>query len=770
MIVTTVAFISGVLLLQYQPTLPASYLSLLIWPLLYGAWRYRANPVIRFTTLLPCGFLWAAMMAHITLHPGLPTELEGRDLRVVGVVESLPDVNRQRTRFRFQIEELSDGQHNYPSPGTVRLNWYRHAPALSPGERWQLSVRLKRPHGMANPGTMDYEKNLFQQGIRATGYVRDTGVNRKLDTLYGGYLFQRLRQNIAGRIDGALQPAQAPGLVRALAIGDHSAITPDQWTIFRETGTNHLVAISGLHIGIVSGLAFFLGKWLWRRSVLLCTRVPATQAGAGGALLGGFVYAGLAGFAIPCVRALVMLAVVMGGLFLRRVPHPSRSLCVALMLMVALDPASVLSMGFWLSFGAVAAIMFGVVGRSASTPSALSALFRVQWVVSLGLAPLLLMFGLELPLLSPLVNLVMVPLFSLLVVPFTLVSTLLLMLWPSLGTGMLEAAGWLLGHAELLLAVAAEYGESLRLHGDPPLWMLFGMLLSVLLFLLPAGLPGRWLGTLLVCPLLFYRPAQPPPGEVWMTMLDVGQGLAIVLETSEHVLLYDTGPMFPSGFNTGDAVVVPFLRSRGVRQIDQLIVTNGDRDHRGGLAAVLEWFPDTPLLTGEPERVTVGMPRQCTAGMHWEWDGVQFEILHPDGATRWQGNNASCVLAVRTAGGQLLFTGDIEAAAEEFLVQTYGAQLMATAVTIPHHGSATSSGAHFMAATTPDFGLVSSGYRNRYGFPKAEVTRRWREQGARLMSTAAAGAISLRLGPDGLIAAPAGYRMTQRRYWMDSYL
>lgn len=770
MILTTVAFITGVLLLQYQPTLPAPLLSLLLCPLLYAAWRYYSRPPIHGIAVLLCGFLWASIMAHLSLHPGLAGELEGRDLQVVGIVESLPDATAQRTGFRFLVEQILDGQHNYPSPGYVRLNWYRNAPELSPGERWRLLVRLKRPHGMANPGAIDYEKSLFQKGIRATGYVRNDAINARLEILYAGYLFQHLRQIMAKRINTVLHSEAAPGLVRALVIGDRSGISQDQWLIFRQTGTNHLVAISGLHIGIVSGLAFFLGKWLWRRSALLCTLFPAPQAGAGVALAGGFIYAGLAGFAIPCVRALVMLTVALGGLLFRRVPHPSRSLCIALLSIVLLDPAAVLSIGFWLSFGAVAVIMFGVVGRTGSRQSPLAGLFRVQWVVALGLAPLLLMLGLELPIHSPLVNFIMVPLFSLLLVPFTLFSALMLMLWPPVGADLLTAAAWLLGQAELLLAELAEHGETLRLHGDPPGWMLLGVLLSIILLLLPAGLPGRWLGTLLVCPLLLYRPPQPSPGEVWLTMLDVGQGLAIVLETAQHRLLYDTGPMFPSGFNTGDAVVVPFLKTRGVKQIDRLIVTNGDIDHRGGLAAVLGSFPETELLSGEPERVDIAQAEPCRAGMQWEWDGVRFEILHPDGSARWRGNNASCVLAVRTATAQLLLTGDIEAEAEEWLVQTYGERLMSTAITIPHHGSGTSSRPHFVAATAPSFGLISSGYRNRYGFPKAEVLQRWRERRVQLVNTAEVGALSLRLGPDGLIEGPTGYRSTHRRYWMAPHL
>lgn len=766
MIHSTIAFVFGVLLLQFQPTLPPLFSLPLLLPLVILAWRYRSYLAIQLSAVLMCGFLWASMMAHFAMQSSLPRALEGVNLQATGVIESLPDVTAHRTRFWFQVERLSDTKHNYPSPGRVQLSWYQNAPELAAGERWRLSVRLKRPHGMANPGTLDYERTLFQKGIRATGYIREDNMNRRLDTLYVGFLFQRLRQMIAERIDSVLQPGQPSGLVRALVIGDRSRISQDQWAAFRNTGTNHLVAISGLHIGIVSGLAFLLGGWFWRRSASLCSLIPAPRAGAVAALVSGFCYAGLAGFAIPCVRALVMLSAVLGGLLFRRMVQPARGLCFALLLIVLVDPVSVLSAGFWLSFGAVAVIMLGVLGRSGVRPVLIPGLFKVQWVVALGLAPILLLLGFDLPLVSPLVNLIVVPLFSLLLVPLTLVSVLMLMLWPSLGVTLLTATVWLLAQIQSMLALVAEQSDLITLAGTPPLWMLLGVLLSILLLLLPAGIPGRWLGMLLISPLLLYRPAHPPQGEVWMTMLDVGQGLAVVLETSGHVLLYDTGPMFPSGFNTGEAVIVPFLKTRGVEKIDRIIVTNGDMDHRGGLAAVMRSFPSAELLSGEPERIPIGEPVRCAAGMQWVWDGVRFEILHPDDSLRWRGNNASCVLAVDTPAGRLLLTGDIEAEAEEFLVTNYAERLAATVVMVPHHGSTSSSGDRFIAATDPQYGLISTGYRNRYGFPKAAVLERWQGQNVSLLNTAEAGALSLRLKASGGIDGPFRYRETHRRYWM----
>ncbi|WP_428604620.1 DNA internalization-related competence protein ComEC/Rec2 [Sedimenticola sp.] len=768
MIYSTFAFVFGAVLLQCQPSLPAPFVLPLLLPTVWIAWRYRSRRYIHLPALTIAGLLWAALMAHVTLYSELDPALEGRDLHLVGVVESLPDVTSERTRFLFKVENITDGQQMYASPGRVQLSWYQGATELSAGETWQFTVRLKRPHGMANPGTRDYERSLFRKGIRATGYIRANDTNRRIGVAVIGYPFERLRQRIAREIEQALPSAAGNGLIRALVIGDRSGITPAEWRVFRATGTSHLMAISGLHIGIVSGIGFFLCNGLWRRSATLCSRVPAPQAGALAALVGAFCYAGLAGFAIPCIRALVMLSALLGGVLFRRPLQPTRSLCFALLAVTIGDPAAVTSPGFWLSFGAVTVILLGILGRIHLTSARIFGVFKVQWAVALGLAPLLLLLGFDLPLLSPLVNIVAVPLFSLLLVPLALTSVGLLMIWPTLGQALLMATNGLLGQTKTILLMISGFSDPIALSGSPPTWLLMGLLTSVLLLLLPAGIPGRWLGILLVYPLFLYRPLSPAKGEVWMTMLDVGQGLSIVLETADHRLLYDTGPRFPSGFDTGELVVLPFLKARGVEKIDRIIVTNGDMDHRGGLAAVLKAFPSAELLSGEPQRLNNGQPTLCAAGMRWTWDGVGFSILHPATASSWRGNDASCVLAVDTAAGRVLLTGDIEAPAEASLVEKYPGQLHAVVVTIPHHGSASSSRTPFIAATQPLYGLISSGYRNRYGFPRAEVVARWQQQQVKLLNTAESGALSLRFTTDGRIEGPFGYRNTHARYWMTS--
>lgn len=766
MIQKTIAFVIGALLLQHQPELPHFGWSLLLIPVGIMSWYFRTSRLIHFPLFLLAGFFWAALQAHHSLASPLSPDLEKRDLLATGIISSLPDITAERTRFEFVIEQLERSGEQIQFSERILLSWYRNAPLLAVGERWQLLIRLKRPHGLSNPGGGDYERLLYINGIRATGYVRAGAENRQLNPAGSGQLFNRLREQIRYNIDAAVEDKSIQAIVRALVIGDRSLITPAQWEVFRQTGTNHLMAISGLHIGIVSGLFFFLASALWKRYWRGCLWMPAQQAGAVAALLSAFCYAGLAGFAVPCVRALIMLSVVMGSLLSRRLVNPHQSLCGALFVVVLLDPVAVISTGFWLSFAAVIFIMMGLHGRIGVRKSLLWDLLRIQWVVSLGLAPVLILLGFDVPLLSPLVNILVIPLFSLLLVPLLLLGIFILTIWTAPGLLFLLPPVWLLEKIQWLLVWIAEYDLTISLVGTPPTWMLIGLLFAALLLLLPAGIPGRWLGLLLLFPLIFFEDPPLEAGQVRLTLLDVGQGLAIVVQTAGHVLLYDVGPSYPSGFDTGKLVVRPFLKSQGIQYIDKVIVSNGDSDHRGGLNAVLKNRSIGELLSGEPQRIPGVTSKQCLAGLNWEWDGVRFEILHPDSSRDWQGNNASCVLAVRSGAGQLLLTGDIEAEAEASLIAHYPQRLTSQVVTVPHHGSASSSGKDFIAMTQAQYGLISAGYKNRYNFPREDVRSRWEDAGATLLNTAQSGAISLILAADGRILGPWKHRLTTRRYWM----
>ena len=722
-------------------------------------------PKLRGPAALLGGFLWSFAFAYCQSLAQLPFNLEGKDLILTGVVSSIPEKKATITRFELDVTHLQSNGMAVQGPKKIRLGWYASKQALDPGQLWRLQVRLKRARGYANPGGFDYERWLFARGIQATGYVRPWEGNQLLSRTYQGGWLARMRQRLGKEIDTHLEDRRAAALVKALAIGDRSGLTREDWRVFTATGTSHLVAISGLHIGMVAGLAFFLGQWAWRRSSRLMLRLAAPRAGAWFALACATAYAALAGFSLPTQRALVMLALGLGALLMGRVLSIRRSLLLALFGVVMIDPFATLTAGFWLSFGAVAVILLAVGGRL-RVATGWRNWGRIQWVVGLGLVPLLFLLFNRASLIAPLVNLLLVPWFSVILVPLVLICVTVLVL-PISNQWLFDILSVCARETLHLLDWFSSLSITLIYGPEQPVWIWLSAGLGVVLLLLPRGVPGRVLGLLLFAPMLMSRPPGQVPGSLRFTLLDVGQGLSCVVETAKHVLVYDTGPAFPSGFNTAQSVLLPFLHSRGIGQIDQLVISNGDRDHAGGIQDLLREMPVLHVMAGEPlEDVTA---EKCRMGMSWEWDEVRFEILHPHPEDMdIKGNDASCVLQIRATSGSILIAGDIEREAERMLVQRQGARLHSDILVVPHHGSKTSSTEPFVARVAPEYVLISSGYRNRFGFPHASVVERWRLTGADLFNTADSGALQFQLEVDRPLHRPDAYRMVSPHLWSAS--
>ncbi len=794
--VVALGFLIGVVALQQFSTLPELWFSGFLLLLLLGLVFFaRLNPcfyrkwhtLLSFLLSAAAGFCWSTIIAITLLADGLDSALEGQDVVVEGVVASLPEVQNRRVRFEFMPDSILKDGKEQRLPGKLLLSWYQRPPPLNVGERWRLQVRLKKPHGFMNPGGFDYEAFLFRKGIRAKGYVRKAqGVNQRLAEASFSYPVDQVRQSLREKLDSTLGNKELKGIVMALAIGDRQHISRPQWDVLTRTGTSHLVAISGLHIGLVAGFAFFAVRRLWRLSARAVLLWPAAKAGALAGLMAATGYAMLAGFSVPTQRALVMVAVVMLAMILQRRTRASSLLALALLLVLIIDPMAVLAPGFWLSFAAVAIILYGMAGRLGGESGWRKWWWRwgrVQWLVTIGLFPILILLFQKASLVSPLANLFAVPWVSLVTVPLTLLGTVFLNLVPFVGESLLELALWSTDVLWWMLQALSDLSYAQWMQAVPGNWALACAVVGLVWLLAPGGIPSRWVGVIWMLPIAFSGSGSIADGEARFALLDVGQGLAAVVRTQNHVLVFDTGPRYSSGFNTGGAVIAPYLRSKGVGHIDTLVVSHGDNDHIGGTIDLASQIPVELILSSVPEKLDflkVGPLEvtNCLAGEQWQWDGVQFELLNPPYALDMspnmektskkgrKGNNRSCVLRVQAGDDSVLITGDIERGAERDLLNRLGEKLASDILVVPHHGSKTSSTVAFIDAVSPEIALFPVGYRNRYGFPKKPVVMRYESKNTQLFDSASHGAIEIHMGGENNTGFTVQtWRQTNARYW-----
>jgi competence protein ComEC len=613
--------------------------------------------------------------------------------------------------------------------------------------------------------------------VRATGYVRADDGNRLLDAFVTspGAVVERVRAALRARIQAALAGRPYAGVIVALVIGDQRGIDQADWQVFNRTGIGHLISISGLHITMVAGLAAWAVSALWRRSFFTDARLPLLLPAQKAAALAGAVvallYVLLAGFGVPAQRTLYMLSVVALALWMGRLAAVSHVLCTALGVVVLLDPWAVLWPGFWLSFGAVAVILFAGHGRIGPAPAgprgALLLAGRTQWAVTAGLVPLtLLLFG-QVSVVSPVANAVAIPLVSFVVTPLALAGSLV----PGPpGDWLLLLAHWAVEMLAWLLRQMAGWPGAVWRAPAPQAWVFALGLGGTLWMLMPRGWPHRWAGAVALLPMLLQLPDHPRAGTLRVTVFDVGQGMALLVETERHRLLYDTGPAYAPGADGGSRVILPYLRMRGIVALDGIVVSHGDTDHTGGALAVLEGVEVDWLASSLPaDHAIVRATRRhvrCSAGQHWEWDGIAFDVLHPTPSSyddaHLKTNARSCTLRIGNGRRTVLLAGDIEAAQEAALLERAPDRLRADVLLAPHHGSGTSSTLAFLHAVRPDIAIFQVGYRNRYHHPKQEVYDRYGTLGVERLRTDEAGALALDVGTD---VAWRSYRTDHARYW-----
>ncbi len=704
------------------------------------------------------GFSWTDYQANQWLINRLPTNLVGKNIPVLGVIAELPIEEKNYTRFLVNTEQFA-GQALHKR---LQLSWQNPHPAIHAGERWALTVRLKPPHALVNFNAFNRLRFLWSpQHIHAVGYVVSKQAFRRLSTALPGFWLMHLREQLQHEIQHSVPDSAMAAIISALTIGVEHGLTDADWQILQRTGTVHLVVIAGLHIGLMVMVAYFLGNRLWRCSPKLLLRLPAQHAGTITALIFALSYGALAGFGIPTQRAVIMIIVLAIAQLSYRTISVWHRISLALVLVLAFQPGALFSAGFWLSFGAVAWISYSVSGEWRKVAHWRQWL-RMQWSLFLGLMPLTIYFFHQFSLVSMLANLPAIIWIGWVIVPLCILAAVTSGINLAVSQWLFAAAAYLLIPLWHFLQWLAAWSFASGHRAFSNQWILAAALLGAAWCLAPQNrlsgwlakvlhLPHRaicWLGLFGFLPIWLVRPPQPVIGTYWLTMLDVGQGLAITVQTAHHFLVYDAGAHIPDGFDAGRDIVSPYLQTLGVNQIDLLMISHGDNDHSGGAKALLEAWPVQRFLTSIPSMFADGHPEYCGAGQQWQWDGVPFRVLSPPLASAYQDNNSSCVLQIGAPGNRTLLTGDIEASTEIALAIQYGDDLKSQIIQVPHHGSSTSSTQQLLKLVQPKYALFSLGYFNRFHFPTPRVVARYQAIGASQWLTAANGAIKLRVSPN----------------------
>lgn len=696
------------------------------------------------------GLALAGAALDRALDDRLAQDMAGNKVLVSGVVTERPRALPGRMVFTLAVESPAT------LPGRIRLSWYEAGARPAPGERWRFLARLRAPHGLVNPGGMDWEGWLLRQGVGATGYASGDSAGRRLSPAAP---FAAWRAAVAERIESVLEPGAPAAVVTAITVGFRGGLESALRDDLAATGTGHLLAISGLHVGLAAGVAGLLAGLAWRR---LAPRAwPARDVAAIAAVLAAVVYGLAAGLPVSARRAVIMVSVAALALLLRRPGRPAPALAAALLVVLAHDPLAVLDPGLWLSFAAVATILAAVAGRCAR-PGRVAALVRIQAALAVGLLGLGAAWFGRVSVVAPLANLVAVPWFSLFVVPPALLGLALHGPAPILADLCFVVAGRAVEVALPVLERLAAWPAASFRPMEPRPWAVLAALLGAAWCLLPRPGPGRAAAAALVLPLLWWRGPGLAEGEYEVHVLDVGQGLAVLIRTRGHAVLYDTGPVWPGG-DAGQRVVLPALGALGVKRLDVMVLSHGDADHAGGATSVLAAMPADRRIGGAG--VTSPGFESCHHGQRWTAGGVAFEILHPGAAAPASENDGSCVLLVSGPGGRTLLTGDLERSGERQLLRV-AASLRAELVVAPHHGSRSSSTPSLVDASQPGWVAFAAGHGNRWGFPAGEVVARWRAAGALPLSTDRHGALVVRFGREGAGAATT-LRQADCRAWRD---
>ena len=763
MISYALVFLLGILISfsQYEP-----YFTIILWALSpivliiwYGA-KYQQEYYTKFGLLiltLIAGLLWGYLNGHHLLQSRLNTNQLNKQIVIKGAISDIINVTQQKTSFIFNTE--------HPFIATLKLAWYQQPTPLKVGDVWQLNVKLKANNGLQNEVGFDYETSLFIKNIDATGYVRSRKLiapNQYLRT-NNQFLLNQFKDWASHQLLPLLLPLDNGGILYALISGKRTHLSAKQWQRFINTNTSHLTVVSGLHIGLISGMMFLLALVLYRRCYRCCLKLPAPIFSAYVGILSALAYAGFSGFSISTTRAFIMAGAVFLAIIMRKNMGIWQLYSYALLLVLLLNPLSVLKIGFWLSFFAVAIIIYGA--KHYQNKSKLWRLVFIQLLISLSMLPLLFWFFNAGNIASFLANIIAVPIVSFFTLPLSLLGAIFVFIQLDFVAKLL----FYLGDVSLIflhwfLDIVWQWTHFFWLNYPiTSLGQFVLLLLGFAILFLPKGLKLRGLGLVIVLVLLTNPSSHSlKTGQFQLVVFDSGQGLASLIKTKNHTMIFDTGFASRSsknGFNIGQAVLVPYLKKYQLDKLDKVIISHSDNDHIGGFAYLKNNSTMTEILSSEPKKIP--QSTACQFGQSWQYDLVTFTILNPNKTRYRKGNNNSCVLKIDNGTISALLTGDIEKKAEKQLINLPNIQ--STILVVPHHGSKTSSTDAFLTAVSPSIAINSSGFSNRFGHPHPKVKQRYQQRHIDFYDTQCSGQISLLIGASITISQ---YRKDNARYWI----